>query len=172
MKNPTQTVIFPEYSEKANSSKSNKTASPILIYIDGASRGNPGPSGAGVWFSCNNKNLLHTNGFLGIKTNNQAEYLALALALFHLKKYANESERVIIRSDSLLLVKQMRGEYAIKNSFIKALAPLITILKMGSTCIFQHVPREKNSVADAEANKGIDNRTALPVEFKKLIAQY
>ncbi|MBL4588232.1 ribonuclease HI family protein [Candidatus Babeliales bacterium] len=172
MKPTTQTSIFPEHQGNSTNSKTEQVA-PIIIYIDGASRGNPGPSGVGVWLSSNNKDILHTNGFLGIKTNNQAEYLALALALFHLKKIANkEQNRVIIRSDSLLLVKQMRGEYAIKNPFIKALAPLIATLKMGFTCTFQHVPREKNSIADAEANKGIDNRAELPVEFKKLISHY
>jgi ribonuclease HI len=143
----------------------------FVLYIDGASRGNPGPAGAGVYIMQNKKKILNTNGFLGIKTNNQAEYLALALGLFHIQKLCSSSEQInlTIRSDSQLLIRQMNGEYAIKNPFIKALVPCISKLKLGLQTAFEHIPRELNSHADAEANKGIDEKTALPAPFKKLL---
>ncbi len=151
--------------------KIHATPKHFILYIDGASRGNPGPAGAGVSLMENKKKILNTSGFLGIKTNNQAEYLALALGLFHVQQLLDSSEqpKLTIRSDSQLLVRQMNGEYAIKNPFIKALIPLITKLKLGLHTVFEHIPRELNSDADTEANRGIDEKTALPTPFKKLL---
>jgi ribonuclease HI len=147
---------------------------PLFLYVDGASRGNPGPAGAGVCIMQEAEVLMVTNGFLGIKTNNQAEYLALALGLFHLRTFihAHKKQKIIIRSDSQLLIRQMRGEYAIKNPFIKAIVPLIKQLSLGIACSFEHVPREENSIADEQANKGVDFKTPLPSTFKKVITTH
>lgn len=97
----------------------------IEIFVDGAARGNPGPAGAGIFITQADKELVKSGFFLGKKTNNQAEYLALALALFLLKKQIKNPEKIIITSDSELLIKQMRGEYQVKNPILFQIKNLI-----------------------------------------------
>ena len=86
------------------------------LFIDGASKNNPGPAGSGfVLFK--NKEILCRQGFyLGTKTNNQAEYYALVLGIFFAKKYMQNNERLTIISDSQLLVRQMSGIYRVKDA--------------------------------------------------------
>ena len=92
----------------------------ITIHIDGAARGNPGPAGAGIYITHQNKPIIKKGFYLGQKTNNQAEYLALVLALLLIESWCVQEEisqpYLSFFSDSELLVRQMTGIYKIKNS--------------------------------------------------------
>lgn len=132
--------------------------SEIIIYSDGAARGNPGPAGAGaVLTSKTGKVLAEVSKYLGEMTNNQAEYRALLLALEEAQRHG--ATRLAIYADSELMVKQIRGEYKMKNAGLKPLHQEIMqhLRKIGPYTI-EHVPREKNSHADDLANRAIDNR--------------
>ncbi|MFH1515769.1 MAG: ribonuclease HI family protein [bacterium] len=134
-----------------------KTKGEIIVYSDGASRGNPGPSGAGAYIEDAQGNTIREiSMFLGNLTNNQAEYQALILVL---KEVASmRPEHVTIRMDSELIVKQIKGEYKIKN---EKLIPLASIVKQQLMLLnswkIEHVRREKNTKADQLANKAIDS---------------
>lgn len=141
----------------------------IEIFVDGAARGNPGPAGAGIFITQADKELVKSGFFLGKKTNNQAEYLALALALFLLKKQIKNPEKIIITSDSELLIKQMRGEYQVKNPILFQIKNLIHSMLADCDCKFKHVIREKNKTADNLANKGIDDKKKIPTTFITLL---
>lgn len=142
------------------------------IFIDGAARNNPGPAGAGVVIYKNNK-IYEKHGFyLAKKTNNQAEYLALLVALFYIKKHSRPHDHIDIISDSLLLVKQFKGEYRVKHPELKPLHMLAQKLLSGMIFSFAHVLREKNEEADALANSGIDDKVKLPSEFITLLQQH
>jgi len=134
----------------------------IRAYIDGGARGNPGPAGFGVRIEDAAGTLLaELHEPLGIATNNVAEYQGLLAAL----RYAVEHDhRVVhIRSDSLLLVKQMQGEYKIKNEGLKPLAvrARLLIMELGEVT-FEHVPREQNKDADRLANLAMDEAEGQP----------
>jgi ribonuclease HI len=128
----------------------------IRAYIDGGARGNPGPAGYGVRIEDLDGNLIQElYGPLGIATNNVAEYNGLLAAL----KWAvdNSQRDVHIRADSELLVKQMRGEYKIKNPGLQPLAARARLLMMElGTVTFEHVRRELNKEADRLSNLGMD----------------
>jgi len=146
---------------------------PIHIFVDGASRNNPGPAGAGVYITLNDKPEIEKGFYLGEKTNNQAEYLALLLSIFLVndlivnKKIKNP--HLIITSDSELLIRQMYGSYKIKNPVLSDLRKIIDKLLVGKRYTFHHVLREKNKIADKLANKGIDSKTDLPKSFVELL---
>lgn len=128
----------------------------VILYADGASRGNPGPAGAGFALIDEEEMVVFEGHlYLGETTNNQAEYSALIDGLERALKMGFES--VEIRMDSELVVKQIRGEYKVKNEglkpkFVKAkdLLSKFGAFKIG------HVPREQNKIADKLANKAID----------------
>jgi len=134
----------------------------IIIYIDGGSRGNPGPSAVGVVF-CNEKGeeIKRYSKCIGKGTNNEAEYKALIFALEKFKqvfgkKLARASE-VEIRSDSQLLVKQLEGEYKVLGSnvqplFIKAWNLRLDFKKVN----LKLIPRARNKLADALVNQALD----------------
>ncbi len=128
---------------------------PLTLFIDGASRGNPGPAGAGVVASRDDKHVESTCQYLGHATNNQAEYSALILALERALDLG--ATQVEIRSDSELLVRQINGQYKVKNAGLKPLfeKARTMIAKLESFGI-KHVPRELNQKADAMANRAID----------------
>ena len=125
------------------------------IYIDGSSRGNPGLSGIGIIGTKENKRLFSYNEFIGIKTNNQAEYFALKRAL-QISAYQTRNIRII--SDSILLVNQRSKKYKIRNSELKNISMEIANLeKLFDTVDYRHVMRTENSRADFEANSAIDD---------------
>jgi len=146
------------------------------IFVDGASRGNPGFSGAGIYIKYENESILKKGIFLGKKTNNQAEYLALALALFYLKKELSKSEsqnhNIKVTSDSELLIKQMKGEYKVKNPILKQIKNLIDLFLQDTNCKFKHVLRENNKIADKLANVGIDEKNEIPISFANLLSKH
>ena len=134
----------------------------IRAYIDGGARGNPGPAGFGVRIEDADGALIaELHQPLGITTNNVAEYQGLLAALH----YAVEHDhRVLhIRSDSELLVKQMRGEYKVKNEGLKPLAVRARLLIMELDDVtFEHVRREANAEADRLANLAMDEAESQP----------
>ena len=128
----------------------------IRAYIDGGARGNPGPAGYGVRIEDLDGNLIQElYGPLGIATNNVAEYSGLLAALTW--AVDNGQRDVHIRADSELLVKQMRGEYKIKNPGLQPLAARARLLMMElGKVTFEHVRRELNKEADRLSNLAMD----------------
>ena len=128
----------------------------IVAYIDGGARGNPGPAGYGVRIESADGTLVQElHGALGVATNNVAEYNGLLAAL---RWAVDHGERELrIRSDSELLVKQMRGEYRIKHPGLQPLAARARLLIMEIGRVdFEHVRREQNVEADRLSNVAMD----------------
>ncbi len=133
----------------------------IEIYIDGGSRGNPGPSAIGAVIMGEGRKKKYAS-FVGEATNNQAEYLSLLFALKKAKllfgKEKTKKSEVIVFSDSNLLVKQLNGEYKIKEDKIKNLFIEAWNLKIDfGSAKFVHIPREKNKEADLLVNQSLDS---------------
>jgi ribonuclease HI len=129
-----------------------------IANIDGGSRGNPGPAGYGVHIEQSDGTILELKEFLGSCTNNVAEYSGLLAALRWAADHGVSDLR--IRSDSELLVKQMRGEYRVKNP---GLLPLYdearALMRTIGRVTFEHVRREFNKDADRLANEAMDTGT-------------
>lgn len=142
------------------------------IFIDGAARNNPGKAGAGIVIKKDQK-IVATEGFyLGIKTNNQAEYLALILALFFIQQHAAAGDTIRIISDSQLLVKQFLGEYKVRNEGLQPLFTLAQAMARAYPIEIIHVMREDNTHADALANEGIDKKKLLPEPFITMLKNH
>ena len=128
----------------------------IKLYADGGSRGNPGPSASGYVLMDENEKILEDRGvYLGVTTNNQAEYTALKLGLTAaLKRRASEVE---VYMDSLLVVNQMNGSFKVRNRDLwpihVEIGELATKFKRVT---YQHIPRELNKLADAAVNRALD----------------
>lgn len=132
------------------------------IHTDGGARGNPGPAGAGVVIESEGKKI-RLKKFLGIKTNNQAEYEALIFALEHLLKNYNGKDKEIITVycflDSKLVVEQLNKNYKVKNEGIKPLYDKVCKLAKNFHEInFRHIPRSQNTEADKLVNEAIDKQ--------------
>lgn len=124
-----------------------------FLYTDGASKGNPGKSGAGfALYDPQHTVVYEGKQFLGHMTNNQAEYMALILGLEKASEMGISS--IIIRSDSQLMVRQLTGEYKIKDKTLYSLMEKIRSL-LPLQWEAQHIPREKNTLADRLANLAI-----------------
>ena len=127
----------------------------IFLYADGASRGNPGPAAYGVHIEDSEENTIADFGeALGIATNNQAEYSGVIAGLRYLT--TTQYREVTIRLDSKLVVEQLSGRWKIKNSNMQELAIEAQGLLREFDARFEWVPREQNSLADANANKALD----------------
>ena len=125
----------------------------IVVRTDGSSFGNPGPAGAGVEI-LGPKHLLASKP-LGVATNNESEYEAVILALQILEKYGMQKRPVLIQTDSQLLVRQVSGDYKVKSEAIKPLfLKLTTLISKFNRVKIEHIPREKNHVADLLARTG------------------
>jgi ribonuclease HI len=125
------------------------------VNIDGASRGNPGPSGAGVVIEAPDGKKYEVSRYLGELTNNQAEYEALILALEELQRLG--AHRAHFYSDSQLLVKQLNAEYRIRNDSLKPLfGNALTMLSRLESFEVELIKREFNKRADQLANFAID----------------
>jgi ribonuclease HI len=135
----------------------------IIIYTDGGSRGNPGPAAIGVLF-CNEKKEVFKrfSKFLGQMTNNEAEYQAVIFALKKFKslfgkKLAKETE-IEIRSDSELLINQLKGKYKILETSLQPLFLEIWNLRLDFKKVnFKLIPREKNKLADELVNEVLNS---------------
>ena len=128
-----------------------------IIYIDGGSRGNPGPAGVGVMLQWDDQpDPFHEAGyFLGEATNNFAEYQGLIKALD--RATAANAKSLDIRSDSQLLVRQINGQYRVKSPNIKPLyTQAIQHLRQFENWTITHIYRDKNKRADQLANMAMD----------------
>jgi ribonuclease HI len=129
---------------------------PLVAYIDGGARGNPGPAGFGVRVEHPDGSLVEEfSDAIGVATNNVAEYRGLLAALDY--ALAHDCRSLTVRSDSLLLVKQMRGEYKVKHPGLRPLHQQARALvaRIGRVT-FEHVGRSLNAHADRLANKAMD----------------
>ena len=126
--------------------------------IDGGARGNPGEAGCGVVLDLPDRREEHTL-YLGIATNNVAEYAALLAALERAQALGIES--LDVRSDSQLLVEQMNGRYRVKAAHLKPLWTRARLLLAGFRRVgIVHVAREANRAADVLANRAMDARVS------------
>ena len=133
----------------------------VKVFGDGGSRGNPGPSASGFVILDMEDNVLVDRGvYLGVTTNNQAEYTSLRLALEECLKMGVKEAQVYM--DSLLVVNQMKGIFKVKN---RDLWPIHDAIKKLSTKFdeisFSHVPREFNKLADAAVNRALDEELGI-----------
>ena len=134
----------------------------LHAYTDGASRGNPGESGIGIIVrTADGETLLRESGYIGTATNNIAEYTALLTLLDRVRTLA--CSRLVIHSDSELMVRQLTGAYKVRSNGLKAYHRRATaaLRDLGFPVEILHVPREMNREADRLANQGIDGRTPV-----------
>ena len=130
----------------------------IVMFTDGGSRGNPGPAGIGVYVETLDKRY---GEYIGETTNNVAEYSALIYGLKKLKQLLGKDKtkqyEIECNLDSELIVKQMNHEYKIKDENTqKNFIEIWNLMLDFKNVIFKHIPREKNSVADALVNEALD----------------
>lgn len=142
------------------------------LYVDGASRNNPGPSGAGIYIEKNDVLFLKDGYFLGNKTNNQAEYFALILGLFILSEHVQKDDRIRIISDSQLLVRQILGMYRVKHSSLQPLHGLCKKYITRFNATISHVLRHENTQADEMANQGLDYKKLPPKKYIEQLKNY
>lgn len=131
----------------------------IVMYSDGGSRGNPGPAALGVYIETLDKRF---GEFLGTKTNNEAEYSAIVAGLKKIKSLIGkeQAKKMVVecRMDSELACRQLNHIYKIENEKLQPLFFQVWNLMLDFKEVkFVHVPREQNTVADAEANRAMDH---------------
>ena len=127
----------------------------VEVFTDGASRGNPGKASFGVVITVDGDTVIEESHEIGIKTNNTAEYAGLIFALSMLLALKLESEQITLNSDSELMVKQIHGQYRLKEDgryYLDAKNLLMRFPKIE----IKHVKREKNAKADKLANLALD----------------
>ena len=135
------------------------------LFADGGSRGNPGPAAsAAVLLDPSGELVEEVGAYLGIATNNVAEWTALVLGLEAAAKRG--ILRLSVRLDSELVVKQLRGEYRVKHA---GLQPLYSrarqLLRQFSDVDVKHIPRKQNELADRLVNRLLDQEAAAPAEL-------
>ena len=127
----------------------------MILYCDGASRGNPGPGAYGFVLLSENEIIFSQGARMGVVTNNVAEYEGLLKGLE--KSLELGATEIAVRSDSQLLVRQLLGQYKVKAPHI---IPLVEkakrLLSRFKQVDISHIPREENSVADALCNEALD----------------
>lgn len=128
----------------------------IVAYTDGGARGNPGPAGYGVRIEADDGSVIEElSGAIGVATNNVAEYRGLLAALTRLDRRGCRD--AVIRSDSELLVRQMRGQYKVRHPSLQPLhREAAALVRRIGTVRFEHVPRSENAAADRLANAAMD----------------
>jgi len=127
----------------------------VLVHTDGAAQGNPGPAGIGYLIEEEGGQILASEGaYIGVATNNVAEYKALIAALKHVRALGYANVRVF--SDSLLMVQQLKGIWKVDNAGLAPLhAEASALLSEFQESALVHVPREKNRDADRLASRAI-----------------
>lgn len=127
-----------------------------VVHTDGAARGNPGPSAIGVVIQDDSGHVVYESSrTLGVHTNNEAEYLALIAALQHLREMRVRAAD--FRLDSELVVKQLLGQYRVKEPRLQTLHGQATmLLNAVPDHTIRHVPRAQNARADELANEALD----------------
>ena len=127
----------------------------LIIFTDGGARGNPGPAGIGIVIKEGGKIVKEYGEYIGVATNNQAEYRALISALESAKEMG--ATEIAVFMDSELIVKQLKGEYRVRDAGLSPLYLKVHNLRAGFRKFFvSHVPREKNKEADKLVNEAID----------------
>ncbi len=132
----------------------------IKLYTDGGSRGNPGPSASGYVLMTMDGEVIKKSGvYLGITTNNQAEYNSLKFGLEEAQKLG--AREVYVYMDSLLVINQMKGKFKVKNRDLWPIYESVKELAKNFKRVeYTHVPRELNKLADAEVNETLDTEAA------------
>lgn len=129
----------------------------IILYTDGGARGNPGPAGIGGVLYDGGKRVAEFKRYIGKRTNNWAEYEALAEGVAEAKRSGFSGHALDIRMDSELIVRQMSGIYKVKDKNLKEqYAKVREALADFPGTRFTHVPREENMEADRLVNEAID----------------
>ena len=133
-------------------------ADSVVLYVDGGARGNPGPSGVGIVIEdAEGNELARANDYIGIATNNAAEYRALLLGLE--KARALGAREVAIVNDSQLVARQLSGEYRVKSADLRPLhQQAMKALRGFDRWSIRSVPRAENELADTLVNDAIDAR--------------
>lgn len=128
----------------------------LVAYVDGASRGNPGRAALGVVLQdADGREVKSLGQALGTATNNVAEYMALIFAMQ--EALMARADELDVFTDSELVARQYSGEYRIKEESLKQLATVVRHLAKGFKRVtVTHVPREQNKLADAQANRALD----------------
>ena len=140
-----------------------EVASEIIIYTDGGARGNPGPAGAAFVVINNGKILNKSKSFLGKKTNNEAEYIAIVMAFDYLiENFKNEAVDIKFFLDSELVARQLSGRYKVKSQNLK---PIFTKIKNSEKYLkgevsYNSISRTKNKLADFLVNEVIDENSS------------
>lgn len=132
----------------------------LILRTDGASRGNPGPAAAGLVIELPDGDIVEVDKkYLGVMTNNQAEYRALILGLRAVMSFQPAELRIYM--DSELVVRQMTGQYRVKDESLRANYEEAKLLVRQLPLVtFQHVRRNQNARADALANEALDDEAA------------
>jgi len=132
----------------------------LIIHFDGASRGNPGRAGAGIWITDGEgRKISEVSRYLGHKTNNEAEYWALLLGLREAKRLGGDTLQIF--TDSELVERQIKGIYRVRDLNLKALhRTVLQNLKAFTSFEIESIPREENKEADRLANEAIQRRMA------------
>lgn len=127
----------------------------LRIHGDGGSRGNPGPAAAAaVLLDSDGKVLTIKSEYMGVATNNQAEYLAVELGLRAMRELGENAADFYL--DSQLVVRQLNGQYKVKHPDMRAAFARIQNLKEGLDVTFTHVLRAENTIADTAVNECLD----------------
>jgi ribonuclease HI len=140
----------------------------FCIFTDGSSRGNPGPSGVGIaiFKPGHDEPVEQISKYIGITTNNVAEYEAVIHALkWMIQKGVQRAQLVL---DSELVYKQIMGKYRVRSAHIALLMKRIRILETGLELMVTLVPRDKNKTANRLAQKASKRVKAKPQKFKQL----
>ena len=159
------------FASSGDESSTSSRADRIIAHIDGGARGNPGPAGYGAAISDSaGRRIAELSDYLGVQTNNFAEYSALLAALEYAVQHGHKALEVV--SDSELLVKQMRGEYKVRNETLQQMAHEAREL-IGKLDSFEvrHVRREQNREADRLANQAMDNGGGRKTPAQPPVAQ-
>ena len=138
-----------------------KNPETVQIFADGGARGNPGPAGVGVVLTDEKNEIIEEiSKFIGVATNNVAEYLAVIYGLqeaVYLK-----AKRVVLNVDSQLVARQLKGEYKVKDETLKKFFDLaLNLFRLFDKVEIVEVPREKNKEADALVNKAINLKALI-----------
>jgi len=136
----------------------NETKTNVTIFTDGGSRGNPGHSAYGFVIYKNGGKLFSEGSYLGIQTNNFAEYTAVIKALDWIKNTLTGASKITLYCDSLLVASQLSGKYKVKHPVIKQLVRKVKVIESFLPEVnYRHVPREQNKEADSLVNQALDN---------------
>lgn len=129
----------------------------ITINTDGGARGNPGPAAIGVIAKTSNGEVLfELSEYIGSQTNNVAEYTAVIHALHHLKEHQISAQKTTFILDSELIVRQILGQYRVKEPNLQRLHSEVKKLLVGINFTFISVPRSQNKRADQLVNQALD----------------